>query len=64
MAVTHLVVELHILDIESGIWCPVCLVPSMVEVTWAGADPDSLKVRVRGVSTFCDGCGFDLLEEP
>jgi hypothetical protein len=59
---THAVIELHMLDIEAGGWCPCCMRPSAVTVTWAGVDPVTLVVQVRGCSTFCSDCGFSVLE--
>lgn len=52
----ELVVEIHLTDVDSGIWCDTCALPSAVTVHYALADATTLKTAGFGQTTFCPDC--------
>jgi hypothetical protein len=54
------IVEIHLLDVETGLWCPHCLLPSVIAVHLAGVNPTTLQIVMRWTSIYCDDCGANL----
>lgn len=48
--------ELHVVDVQTGHWCPWCALPSAVAVTFAVVDSATLQIVGRKVETICDEC--------
>lgn len=58
MPTSHMVtIEAHVLETETGIWCPSCSLPSAIRRTVALVWPTSLVVFARFEGTFCTDCG-------
>jgi len=53
----HVVIELHMLDYETGLWCPTCALPSVCQLSVATVDPEDLRMFGRLVWRVCDDCG-------
>lgn len=51
--------EAHELDTRTGIWCPTCALPSVVEVDVALVLADTLHVLHRVTGSLCESCGAE-----
>jgi Zn finger protein HypA/HybF involved in hydrogenase expression len=49
-------VEIHITDVEHGLWCSVCLLPSVVTVHYVLVNSVTLKTAGFNQTTFCPDC--------
>lgn len=54
------VLECHVLNVETGLWCPECALPSGVEVAIALVAPETLLVLRRVTEARCHDCGRKL----
>jgi len=53
-----LTLELHVMpEVEVGVWCASCFLPSAYRVRWVFADRDTLRVEMRGAHVQCEECG-------
>lgn len=55
--IRSLTLELHVMDdIETGVFCSSCFLPSAYRVRWVFADRDTLRVEMRGAHVQCTEC--------
>ena len=57
MANATLTLEVHVLDVEAGVWCHRCNLPSAVKVHCAIVGATSLRILGRLDRTCCQDCG-------
>lgn len=55
-----LVVELHPVDVRTGLWCPACSLPSGVHMAALAVLASTLRVIGRVTRTWCNDCGRQL----
>lgn len=49
--------ETHVLDVERGVWCEHCLLPSAIKATAAIVSSHTLHVLARVAGCYCPECG-------
>lgn len=52
-----LLLEVHVIDRRTGVWCDHCLLPSVVEIDASLVNPSTLHVLARSTCWACHDCG-------